>query len=275
MVIGYRYGIIVNVSFLCSCYQGSIEIKMLSFWWHLRHCTESCQNNKQLSMQSVPKMLKWRRIRFSVGLIHADIINWKYFPRYCMAICAENSQVTGEFSAQRPVTRSFDVFFDLRLNKRLSKQSWGWWFETPSSPLWRHCNVRVLGEMLSFQGGIGNPIVEIRRSYDRLISTMGFAECLLLPSRDTLFTWPLPSEALKQFFHWILFASNNDLDQYVAGIWATKWKLYLRFRGQVVDSKPRTGSWSTLFQGTATCYHVSSAQYNVKKVVPFSSTKHY
>ena len=44
-------------------------------------------------------------------------------------------------AAQRPVTRSFDVFFDLRLNKRLSKQSWGWWFETPSSPLWRHCNV--------------------------------------------------------------------------------------------------------------------------------------
>ena len=43
--------------------------------------------------------------------------------------------------AQRPVTRSFDVFFDLRLNKRLSKQSWGWWFETLSCPLWRHCNV--------------------------------------------------------------------------------------------------------------------------------------
>ena len=32
---------------------------------------------------------------------------------------------------QRPVTRSFDIFCDLRLNKRLSKQSWGWWFETP------------------------------------------------------------------------------------------------------------------------------------------------
>ena len=36
----------------------------------------------------------------------------------------------GEFPAQRPVTRSSDVFFDLRLNKLLSKQSWGWWFET-------------------------------------------------------------------------------------------------------------------------------------------------
>ena len=57
-----------------------------------------------------------------------------------LAICAGNSPVTGEFPTQRPVTRSFDVFFDLHLNKRLSKQSWGWWFETPSRPLWRHSN---------------------------------------------------------------------------------------------------------------------------------------
>ena len=57
-----------------------------------------------------------------------------------LAICAGNSPVPGEFPAQRPVTRSFGVFFDLRPNKRLSKQSWGWWFETPSRPLWRHRN---------------------------------------------------------------------------------------------------------------------------------------
>ena len=45
----------------------------------------------------------------------------------------------GDFPAQRPVTRSFEFFY-LRLNTRLSKQ-WGcWWFETPSSPLWCHCN---------------------------------------------------------------------------------------------------------------------------------------
>ena len=41
---------------------------------------------------------------------------------------------------QRTVTRSFYVFFDLRTNKRLSKQLWGWWFETLSRPLWRHNN---------------------------------------------------------------------------------------------------------------------------------------
>ena len=52
----------------------------------------------------------------------------------------------GEFTGprwippQRPVTRSFDVYFDQRPNKRLSKQYRGWWFETLSPPLWRHRN---------------------------------------------------------------------------------------------------------------------------------------
>ena len=63
-----------------------------------------------------------------------DVIKWKHFPRY-------RPFVRGINPAQRPVTRSFDIFFDLRLNKRLSKQSWGWWFETLSCPLWRQCYV--------------------------------------------------------------------------------------------------------------------------------------
>ena len=65
-----------------------------------------------------------------------------------LTICAGNSPVPGgEFPTQRPVTRGFDVFFDLRLNKRLSKQSWGWWFESLSHPLWRHLNVWTYNEI--------------------------------------------------------------------------------------------------------------------------------
>ena len=59
------------------------------------------------------------------------------------ALCAGNSPAIGEFPSQRPVTLSFDVFFDLCLNKRLSKHSWRRWFETPFRSLWRHCNVLV------------------------------------------------------------------------------------------------------------------------------------
>ena len=58
-----------------------------------------------------------------------------------LAICAGNSPVPGEFPTQRLVTRSFDVYFDLLRVKRLSKQSWGWWFETLSHSFWRHRNI--------------------------------------------------------------------------------------------------------------------------------------
>ena len=57
-----------------------------------------------------------------------------------LTLCAGNSPVIGEFSSQRSVTRSFDVFFDLRPNKRLSEQSVDCWFETSSRSLWRQCN---------------------------------------------------------------------------------------------------------------------------------------
>ena len=71
-----------------------------------------------------------------------DIIWWRHQTETFSALlvlCVGTSPVTGEIPSERPVTRSFDVFFDLRLNKRLSKQSWGWWFETPSPSLSRHC----------------------------------------------------------------------------------------------------------------------------------------
>ena len=52
----------------------------------------------------------------------------------------------GEFTGYRYITHTMAsdaelwCFLDLRLNKRLSKQWWGWWFETPSRPLWRQRN---------------------------------------------------------------------------------------------------------------------------------------
>ena len=72
-----------------------------------------------------------------------------------LAICAGNSPVTGEFPAQRPVTRSF-ICFDLGLNNWLSKQLWGSWFETPLSPLWCHCNTKNLQWPLFQTPVVGN-----------------------------------------------------------------------------------------------------------------------
>ena len=91
---------------------------------------------------SFPNVGRWKQ---KTGRIRCFYLRtwWRYQMENfsaLLAICAGNSPVTGEFPAQRPVTRSFDVFFDLRLNKRLSKRWWGWWFQMPSRPLWRHCN---------------------------------------------------------------------------------------------------------------------------------------
>ena len=72
-------------------------------------------------------------------LRHDDVIKGNIF-RVTGHLC-------GEFIGPRWIPRTkaidaeLDILFDLRLNKRLSKQSWGWWFETPSRPLWRHRNV--------------------------------------------------------------------------------------------------------------------------------------
>ena len=67
----------------------------------------------------------------------------KTFKLCVTGLCEGNSPVTGQFFGQRPVTRCLDVFFDLCLNKRFSKQCWGWRFKTPSRSLWRHCNRSV------------------------------------------------------------------------------------------------------------------------------------
>ena len=65
---------------------------------------------------------------YHIGICTARFPNWP--------LQSQASQLT--LSAWCPVTQSFGVFFDLCLNKRLSRQSWGWWCETPSCSLWRH-----------------------------------------------------------------------------------------------------------------------------------------
>ena len=70
---------------------------------------------------------------------HEAVIKWKHYPRYWPFVRGIHRSPVNS-PPERPVTRSFDVFFDLCLNKRLSKQLWGWWFETSSRSLWRHCN---------------------------------------------------------------------------------------------------------------------------------------
>ena len=77
-----------------------------------------------------------------VNRLHDDVIKWKHFLRYWPFVRGiHRSQVNSLHKGQ---WRGALMFSLLGLNKRLSKQSWGWWFETLSSPLWRHCNGQIV-----------------------------------------------------------------------------------------------------------------------------------
>ena len=106
-------------------------------------CLASCQNPGKF--QSMPSFNTSRRRQNGSWWRH-QLETYSTL----LAICAGILAVAGEFPSQRPVAWSFDVFFDLRLNKRLSKPSRWWWFETPSYPLWRYCNVTVFRRLFKF-----------------------------------------------------------------------------------------------------------------------------
>ena len=114
-----------------------------------------------------------------------------------LALCVGNSPVTGEFPSQRPVTYSFDVFFDLRLNKWLSKQLLGWWFETSSCSLWRHCNNLFSVPSVNILDEIKSHCVLTHWGWDKMaaISQTAFSSA---------FSWmKIYKFGLK--FHWNLF----------------------------------------------------------------------
>ena len=125
--------------------------------WHARYIRFAL-----ISLTFVSIFYAWVEIRYSIVILKGitrgfrvvHLATWwrhqmETFPAL-LTICAGNSPVTGEFPAQRPVMRSFDVFFDLSLNKRLSKQSRGLWFEMSSRLLWRHGNVINTSNVISW-----------------------------------------------------------------------------------------------------------------------------
>ena len=69
---------------------------------------------------------------------HDDVIKWKRNSAL-LALCGIHRLPLNFLHKDQ--WQSFDVFFDLCLNKQFSKQSWGWWFEMPLHSLWRYCNV--------------------------------------------------------------------------------------------------------------------------------------
>ena len=108
----------------------------------LRMFSVKCLNSSTCTPS--PRVIHW-----SVVVSREQLSNswWRHQMKKnsaLLALCEGNPPVTGWFPSQMPVTRSFDVFCDLRLNNRLSQQSRRRWFGTPSRSFWRHCDVAIL-----------------------------------------------------------------------------------------------------------------------------------
>ena len=166
MVIPNQQGALVLYS-LEHCNQESSRCQICCHWWH--RWSWLCHHHVEIKF-SVSSLTSFIWFVFLFPWAYAilkllsmtksltfDLSWWRHQMKTfsaLLAICAGNSPVPGEFPTQRPVTRSFDVYFDLRPNKRLSKQSWGWWFETLSCSLWRHRNIEINHNWMDTSGAV-------------------------------------------------------------------------------------------------------------------------
>ena len=152
-----------------------------------------------------------------------------------LALCAGNLPVTSDFPSQRPVTRSFDIFFDLRLNKRLSKQSRRWWFGTLFHSLWRHCDAKTLNLQMSCSDFTPYDITGCQKKYpsnclqatcprihwppgnsDENVNISQIIYCLI---------WDISCKIAQRWMSLNLSDDKSTLDQVVA--WCPQWPLLL------------------------------------------------
>ena len=106
---------------------------------------------------------------------HDDVIKWKHFPRYWPFVRGIHR------SRWIPRTKASNAepWCFLRLNKRLSKQTRGWWFEPPSWSLWRQCNGKVFYRKISLSLKGARWIVKMSISLSNLVGV----SAAMLPRR--------------------------------------------------------------------------------------------
>ena len=137
-------------------------VLILSFWKHKWRWTIHLFLNVHLVVYDTGTLIIASKIQYTTAVVRmarSFLLFWTWwrhrmetFPAL-LALCAGNSPATGELLAQRPVRRSFGVFFNLRPNKRLSKKSIDRWFDTPSRSLWRHC-IKIIDFTNILQGNL-------------------------------------------------------------------------------------------------------------------------
>ena len=138
---------------ICLCIYWILIMAMMSqahIQQHMRHKMYRClMVSVDFGLMNLLRVVAWGgntgdTIIGALGLVrgftvvHDDVIKWKHFPRYWPFLRGSHRSPMN-FPHKGQWRRAL-MFSLICLNKRLSEQSWGWWFETPSRPLWRHCN---------------------------------------------------------------------------------------------------------------------------------------
>ena len=135
---------------------------------------------------------------------HDDVIKWNHF-RLTGPLC-------GEFTGHRwiPSTKASDaeLFSNLCLNKGLGKHSWGWWFETPSRPLRRHCNAPThVDKFLLLHSGYS------------IMSHGFYLSCYLTPDLPTLDNCRYQTHKTKYYESFYSWYRNTSWYHLIYWIW--------------------------------------------------------
>ena len=146
----------------------------------------------------------------TVATEHDDIIKWKHFPRYWPFVRGIHR------SRWIPCTKASNAelccFFYLHPNKRLSKQWWGWWFETPLCPLWRHRNEFVISTAIN--NFLHDWAVSLMTFVFQWMSKVPWIYMIFLIYRNALV---LPLQIASGYHHqdihiWIIYINTDDFE---------------------------------------------------------------
>ena len=150
-----------------------------------------------------------------------------------LAFCAGNSSVFSGFPLTKAIDAELWCFFDLSRNQQLSKQWRRQWYETPSHPLWRHCNAKGSSKLHITGPFWGNPPES--GHLKQVVLQKAFLKhdvMLMCVTSDGQFTdWISP----RPIFSICRLAFNGDC------IWSSptqNWHLYTVLSGKKTIKKP-------------------------------------
>ena len=145
-----------------------------------------------------------------------DVIKWKHFPRYGPFVRGiHRSPVNSPHKGQWRGALMFSLI--CALNKRLSKQSWGWGFETPSRLLWRHCNAKSMNDPTEW--GWMDHIYALGTKYTTMTNSyvyttwyaVSFMPCTVsCLSYTIIYSWGSPSRWLSARRQCLQCVNNGD-----------------------------------------------------------------